>query len=76
MVRLSILLGQGLQTVGPISQIPSMFISSLWDVKEHKHYSRRVGDIVPGVVAVLFSPAEVAGLAVMSLKRLTVYEAT
>ena len=35
-----------------------------------------VGDKVPGVVAVLFSPAEVAGLAVMSLKRLVVYEAT
>ena len=39
-------------------------------------HSRRVGDEVPGVVAVLFSPAEVAGLAVMSLKRLVVYEAT
>ena len=49
----------------------SMFISSLWDVN-----SRRVGDKVSGVVAVLFSPAEVAGLAVMSLKRLLVYEAT
>ena len=48
----------------------SMFISSLWDVKEPKHYPRRVGDKVPGVVAVLFSPAEVAGLAVMSLKML------
>ena len=53
-----------------------MFISSLWDVKEPTHYSRRVGDIVPGVVAVLFFTAEVAGLAVMSLKRLAVYEAT
>ena len=31
---------------------------------------------VPSVVAVLFSPAEVAGLTVMSLKRLVVYEAT
>ena len=31
---------------------------------------------VPSVRAVLFSPAEVAGLAVMSLKRLVVYEAT
>ena len=30
-----------------------MLISSLWDVKEHTHYSRRVGDEVPGVVAVL-----------------------
>ena len=49
------------------SQMSSMFISSLWDVKEPNHYSRRVGDKVPGVVAVLFSPAEVAGLAVMSL---------
>ena len=29
-----------------------------------------------GVVALLFSPAVVAGLAVMSLKRLVVYEAT
>ena len=54
-----------------------MFISFLWDVKEPKHYSRTVGDKVSGVVAVLFSPAEVAGLAVMSLKRLIkVYEAT
>ena len=39
-------------------------ISSLWDVKEPTHYSKRVGNGVPGVVAVLFSPAEVAGLAV------------
>ena len=46
-----------------------MFISSLWDVKEPKHYSRRVGDKVPGVVAVLFSPAEVAGLAVDVSKK-------
>ena len=30
-----------------------MFISSLWDVKEPTHYSRRVGDEFPGVVAVL-----------------------
>ena len=52
------------------SQVPSMFISSLWEVKEPTHYSRRVGDEVPGVVAVLFSPAEVAGLAVMSKKGL------
>ena len=49
-----------------------MFISSLWDVKEPTHYSRRVGDEVSGFVAVLFSPAEVAGLAVISLKRLVV----
>ena len=48
----------------------------LWDVKEPTHYSKRVGDGVPGVVAVMLSPAEVAGLAVMSLKGLTVYEAT
>jgi len=39
--------------VGPISQIPSMFISSMWDVKEPTHYSKRVGHEVPGVVAVL-----------------------
>ena len=58
------------RTVVPVSQISSMFISSLWDVKEPTHYSNKVGDGVPGVVAVLFSPAEVAGLAVMSLKRL------
>ena len=39
------------------------FISSLWDVKEPTHYSRRV--------------AEVAGLGVnVSKKRLVVYEAT
>ena len=30
-----------------------MFICSLWDVKEPTHYSRRVGDEVPGVVAAL-----------------------
>ena len=59
--------------MGAVSQMSSMFISSLWEVKEPKHYSRRV---VSGVVAVLFSPAEVAGLAVMSLKMLMVYEAT
>ena len=53
-----------------------MFISSLWDVKEPTHYLIRVGDVVSGVVAVLFSPAEVAGLAMMSLKGLTVYVAT
>ena len=53
MVRLLSLLGYGLETVGPVSQITSMFISSLWDVKEPTHYSRRVGDEVPGVVAVL-----------------------
>ena len=59
-----------------------MFVSSLWDVKEPTHFSRRVGmksrvgDDVPGVVAVLFSPAEGAGLAMMSLKRLEVYVAT
>ena len=52
-----------------------MFISSPWDVKEPTRYSIRVGNEVPGVVAGLFSPAEVAGLAVMSLKRLVVYEA-
>ena len=30
-----------------------MFISSMWDVKEPTHYSKRVGHEVPGVVAVL-----------------------
>ena len=39
--------------VGPISQIPSMFISSMRDVKEPTHYSKRVGHEVPGVVGVL-----------------------
>ena len=62
--------------VGPVLQISSTFISSLWEVKEPTHYSIRVGDEISGVVAVLFSPAEVAGLAVTSLKRLAVYEAT
>ena len=33
--------------------ISSMFVSSLWDVEEPTHYSRRVGDEVAGVVAVL-----------------------
>ena len=50
------------------------FISSLSDVKEPTHYSRRVGDEVPSVVTVLFSPVEVAGMVMMSLKRLMVYE--
>ena len=53
-----------------------MFVSSLWDVKEPTRYSRRVMEEVPGVVAVLLSPEEVTGLAVMSLKRRMVYEAT
>ena len=44
-----------------------MIISSLWYVKEPTHYSIRVGDVVPGVVAVLFSPAEVAGLKTLSV---------
>jgi len=30
-----------------------MFISSMWDVKEPTLYLRRVGNEVPGVVAVL-----------------------
>ena len=30
-----------------------MFISSMWDVKEPTHYTKRVGHEVPGVVAVL-----------------------
>ena len=38
--------------------IPSMFISSMWDVKEATHYSIRVGHEVPGVVAV---PCECMG---------------
>ena len=39
--------------MGPVSQIPSMFISSMWDVKEVTHYARRVGHGVPCAVAVL-----------------------
>ena len=38
----------------PVSQKSNMFISSLWDVKEPAHYSRREGDEVPGLVAVLY----------------------
>ena len=53
-----------------------MLISSLWDIKKPTHYPIKEGDVVPGVVAVLFSPAEVAGSAVMSINRLTVNEAT
>ena len=30
-----------------------MFISSIWDVKEVIHYSKRKGHEVPGVVTVL-----------------------
>ena len=33
--------------------MPSMFKCSLWDVKEPKHYSKRAGPDVPGVVAFL-----------------------
>ena len=33
----------------PVSQILSMFINSLWDVKEPTHYLIRVGDVVQGV---------------------------
>ena len=36
----------------PRLTIPSMF-NNMWDVKEPKHYSKRVGREVPGVVAVL-----------------------
>ena len=56
-----------------------MFISSLWDVKEPIHYSRREGDEVPGVVAVLCEyvlSSKSGRIGVMSLKRLVVYEAT
>ena len=65
------------EVAGSTNPISPMFISSLWDAKEPTHYSTRVGDVVPGDVAVLFSPAEVAGLAVMALKSqaLMVYEA-
>ena len=44
MVRLSSLLGL---------TNTSLLISSMWDVKEPTHYSKRVGHEVPGVVAVL-----------------------
>ena len=36
----------------PRLTIPSMF-KLMWDVKEPKHYLKRVGREVPGVVAVL-----------------------
>ena len=32
-----------------------MFKIPLWDVKEPTHYSKRIGRVVPGVVAVLLS---------------------
>ena len=41
--------------------------------KEATHYSIRVGDEVPGVVAVLVSPAEVTGLAVVSIAFIVAY---
>ena len=49
-----------------------MFISSLWDVKEPTHYSYllRVGDRVPGVVAVLFFPSKSGQFGAMSLNGL------
>ena len=53
-----------------------MFTSSLWDVKEPIHYSKRVGDEVPGVVDVLSDCVLSSRSGVMSLKRLVVYEAT
>ena len=43
---------------------------SQWDVKQATPYSRRIEGEVAGVAAVVISPAEVAGLAVMSLKGL------
>ena len=52
-----------------------MFKMSTWDVKEPKHYSKRVGREVPGVVAVLLS-SKCGWLGVDVLKRLVVYEAT
>ena len=40
-----------------------MFISSMWDVKEPKHFSKRVGHEVPGVVAIfcvcLYDPSHI-----------------
>ena len=36
-----------------------MVISSMWDVKEPTHYSRREGHEVPGVVAKLCGVGEV-----------------
>ena len=56
-----------------------MFISSLWDVKEPTHYSRKEGDEIPGVVAVLCEcvlSSRSGRLGVMSLKMLVLYEAT
>ena len=55
------------------------YISSLWDVKEPTHYSRTVGDEVPGVVAVLCEyvlSSRSGRPGVMSLKRFLMYEAT
>ena len=37
----------------PHLTLPSMSISSMWDVKEPTHYSKRAGHEVPSVVAVL-----------------------
>ena len=50
MVRLSSLLW--IRTIH--LQIPSMFISSIWDVKEPTHHSLRVGHEVPAVVGCPF----------------------
>ena len=36
-----------------VSQIPSIFISLMWDVKESTHYPKGVGREVASVVAVL-----------------------
>jgi len=52
-VRLLSVLGQKLKNVGPMSQIPSLFISLMQYVKETTHYLRRVRHEVLGVVAVL-----------------------
>ena len=52
-----------------------MFKISTWDVKEPTHCSERVAREVPGVVAILLSPAKCGRLGVMFLKRLVVYEA-
>ena len=45
-----------IRTINRRSRLANTFhvlISSMWDVKEPTHYSKRVGHEVPGVVAVL-----------------------
>ena len=56
-LRVSKQLSSRIRTINRMSHLTDTFhvnfISSMWDVKEPTHYSKRVGHEVPDVVAVL-----------------------